>query len=199
MPSSNIQNTQGRVPMIERSEVTGDLAALYDKLLADRGIVPYMFKTVANVPQLALGFAAFLKPLFTEGDLEPWYKELIATRVASLNQSEYLIASHSILAGARGASPAQVRAIAEFEDGPFTEKEKAGFRYADKLHTSAHAIDDAAWAAIKEHFTDRELVELTAVAAAFEFFSRFICALEIPTTPRPKQPAESGEGDRQQR
>jgi uncharacterized peroxidase-related enzyme len=177
---------QGRVPMIERSQVTGELAALYDKLLADRGVVPNMFKTVANVPQLALGFAAFLKPLLTEGTLPPWYKELVATRVASLNQCPYLIASHGNLARTRGASPAQVGSLAEFESGPFTEKEKAGFRYADKLHTSAHAIDDQASSAIQQHFTAGELVELTAVAAAFEFFSRFVCALEIPATPPPK-------------
>jgi AhpD family alkylhydroperoxidase len=162
------------------------LAALYDKLLADRGVVPYMFKTVANVPPLALGFAAFLKPLFTEGSLQPWYKELVATRVASLNDCPYLIASHGNLARTRGASGAQVESLGEFEAGPFTEKEKAGFRYADKLHTSAHAIDDRDSTEIKKHFTDGELVELTAVAAAFEFFSRFVCALEIPTTPPPK-------------
>jgi uncharacterized peroxidase-related enzyme len=177
---------QGRVPMLEREQVAGELAALYDKLLTDRGVVPYMFKTVANVPPLALGFAAFLKPLFTEGDLQPWYKELLATRVASLHSCQYLIASHSTLARARGASPEQVASLAEFEAGPFTEKEKAGFRYADKLHTSAHAIDDAAFVAVKKHFSDGEIVELTAVAAAFEFFSRFVCALEIPVTPRPK-------------
>jgi uncharacterized peroxidase-related enzyme len=179
-------NTQGRVPMLEREQVTGELAALYDKLLADRGVVPYMFKTVANVPPLALGFAAFLKPLFTEGDLQPWYKELLATRVASLHQCQYLVASHGTLARARGASPAQVASVAAFEGGPFNEKEKAGFRYADKLHTSAQAIDDTAFAAVKQHFTDGEIVELTAVAAAFEFFSRFVCALEIPITPPPR-------------
>ena len=71
--------------MLERDQVTPELAVLYDKLLHERGIIPNMFKTVAHVPDLAMGFAAFLKPLMGSGALEAWYKELIATRMAYLN------------------------------------------------------------------------------------------------------------------
>ncbi|HSY72091.1 MAG TPA: carboxymuconolactone decarboxylase family protein [Alloacidobacterium sp.] len=176
----------GRIPMLEREQVEGDIAALYDKIYAERGVVPYMFKTVAHVPALALGFAAFLKPLMADGELAAWYKELVATRVASLNTCEYCISSHRYLAKLRGASAEQVDAIDSYESGPFAEKEKAGFRYADRLHTSTHAIDDAAYAAVKEHFSDNEIIELTAVAAAFEFFPRFVSALEVPVTPIPE-------------
>ena len=176
---------QGRIPMLERDQVEGEIAALYDKIYEERGIVPYMFKTVAHVPAVAMGFAAFLKGLMSDGELAAWYKELVAARVASLNTCEYCISSHRYLAGRRGASVEQVNTIDSYETGPFTEKEKAGFRYADKLHTSTHAIDDAAYAAVKQHFSDKEMIELTAVAAAFEFFPRFVSALEIPVTPIP--------------
>jgi uncharacterized peroxidase-related enzyme len=178
---------QGRVPMLEREDVEGDIAALYDKIYEERGIVPYMFKTVAHVPALALGFAALLRPLMSDGELAAWYKELVAAHVASLNTCEYCISSHRYLAKLRGASTEQVEAVDRYEDGPFTEKERAGFRYADKLHTSAHAIDDAAYAAVKRHFSDKEIIELTAIAAAFEFFPRFVSALEVPVTPIPEE------------
>ena len=98
---------QGRIPMLEREQVEGDIAALYDKIYEERGIVPYMFKTVAHVPALALGFAAFLKPLMLDGELAAWYKELVATRVASLNTCEYCFSSHRYLAKLRGASSQQ--------------------------------------------------------------------------------------------
>jgi uncharacterized peroxidase-related enzyme len=178
---------QGRIPMLEREQVDGDIAALYDKIYEERGIVPYMFKTVAHVPPLALGFAALLKPLMSDGELATWYKELVATRVASLNTCEYCISSHRYLAKLRGASSERIETIDSYEDGPFTEKEKAGFRYADKLHTSTHAIDDAAYTAVKQHFSDKEIIELTAIAAAFEFFPRFVSALEVPVTPIPEE------------
>jgi uncharacterized peroxidase-related enzyme len=159
--------------------------ALYDKLQADRGCVPNMFKALANVPSLALGIAALLNPLMGEGALVGWYKELIATRVASLNDCEYCVSAHRYLASQRGATQEQVESYDSFETGPFTEKEKAGFRYASLLHVSGHAIDEAAFAAISAHFNAEELIELTAVAAAFEFFPRFNSALHIPVTPLP--------------
>jgi uncharacterized peroxidase-related enzyme len=177
---------QCRIPMLEREQVEGEIAALYDKIYQERGVVPYMFKTVAHVPALALGFAAFLKPLMSDGELPAWYKELVATRVASLNTCEYCISSHRYLAKLRGASDAQIAAVESYETGPFTSKEKAGFRYADTLHTSAHAVDDTTYSAVKQHFSDKEIIELTAVAAAFEFFPRFVSALGIPVTPLPE-------------
>jgi uncharacterized peroxidase-related enzyme len=187
---------EARVPLLEREQVAPEAQALYDKLLADRGCVPNMFKVLGNVPALALGFAALLKPLMGEGALVGWYKELIATRVASLNQCDYCISAHRYLALQRGATPEQVASLGEthedsFERGPFSEKEKAGFRYAGLLHISGHAIDDAAFAAVSAHFNSEELIELTAVAAAFEFFPRFNTALRVPVTPLPEAEADA--------
>ena len=177
---------EARVPLLERAQVPDEVAALYDKLYVDRGVVPNMFKVLANVPPLVMGIAALLKPLMAEGALVGWYKELIATRVASLNQCEYCISAHRYLAAHRGATPEQVASYDSFETGPFSEKEKAGFRYAGLLHISGHAIDDAAFAAVCAHFNTQEIIELTAVAAAFEFFPRFNSALQIPVTPLPE-------------
>ena len=174
---------ESRVPLLEHDQVSAEIAAIYDKLEAERGRVPNMFKALANVPALAMGIAGFLKPLMNEGALPAWYKELIATRVASLNQCEYCISSHRHLARLRGATPAQIASYDSFETGPFTEKEKAGFRYATLLHESGHAVDAAAFAALSAHFNAHEIIELTFVAAAFEMFPRFNSALHIPVTP----------------
>src|SRR5579863_1051211 len=98
-----------RVHLAERKEVPVEVAILYDKLLADRGVVPNMFKVLlSNAPDLVLGIAAFLRGLMGEGALQGWYKELIATRVASLNDCEYCISAHRYLAEKRGARPGQV-------------------------------------------------------------------------------------------
>lgn len=182
-----VVSSQPRVPLAERNTVPVEVAILYDKLLADRGVVPNMFKALSNVPDLVLGIAAFLRGLMCEGALPGWYKELISTRVASLNDCEYCISAHRLLAARRGASAEQVAACDSYESGPFTEKEKAGFRYADLLHISGHAIDDESFAALRRHFSSQEIIELTAVAAAFEFFTRFNTALRIPVTPLPPE------------
>jgi uncharacterized peroxidase-related enzyme len=180
-------SAESRVPLAERNQVHVEVAILYDKLLADRGVIPNMFKALANVPDLVLGIAAFLRGLMGEGALPGWYKELVATRVASLNNCEYCVSAHRYLALKRGATPEQVAAYDAYETGPFTEKAKAGFRYADILHVSGHAVDDDAFAAVSEHYDSQEIIELTAVAAAFEFFTRMNTALHIPVTPLPHE------------
>ena len=78
-----------RIPMLERNQVPEEVGKLYDVLLEQRGVVPNMFKTVAHTPPLALGIAAFLKPLLGDGALSGWYKELVATRVAILQGCDY--------------------------------------------------------------------------------------------------------------
>src|SRR5438128_11538384 len=61
-----------------------------------------MFKTVANTPALALGFAGLSKPLLCDGALPRWYKELVATRMSVLQGSHYAVTAHSISARQKG-------------------------------------------------------------------------------------------------
>jgi alkylhydroperoxidase family enzyme len=84
-----MKDSRERIRMLEREEVSPEVGGIYDQLLAQRGVVPYMFKTLAHTPELALGVAAFLKPLMADGALAGWYKELVATRVALLNDCDY--------------------------------------------------------------------------------------------------------------
>ena len=90
MPS-NASETQvaGRIPMLEREQVSPEMQAVYDALLKQRGLVPNMFKTLAHTPSLALGIAGLLKALLSDGALPGWYKELIATRLSVLQNSRY--------------------------------------------------------------------------------------------------------------
>src|SRR5580704_1163228 len=102
-----------RIPLRERNmlaDAPPELAALYDALLKQRGVVPNMFKTVAHVPLLAIGFAALLKPVLSDGALPGWYKELVATRVSVLLKSSYAIAAHSLSAKQKGATEPQIEA-----------------------------------------------------------------------------------------
>ena len=174
-----------RIPMLERDQVAPEIGALYDALLQQRGVVPNMFKTVANIPALAQGIAAFLKPIVGDGALPGWYKELVAVRVCLLHEFEYGIKAHSLSAKQKGASDAQIEAVQDFESGPFSEQQKLGFRYADRLHRSPDEIDDEFFACVKRAYNDLQILELTALAAAFEFFPRLVGALRIPLTPAP--------------
>jgi alkylhydroperoxidase family enzyme len=87
------------------------------------------------------------------------------------------------LAKRKGATEEQVEAVRDPGRGPFTGREKLGFHAADRLHRSACEIDDEFYALLKRTFSNPEIIELVATAAAWEFFTRFVDALRIPTTP----------------
>lgn len=177
---------KNRIPLLERDQVTPELAAVYDALLKQRGVVPNMFKTVAHVPALATAFAGLLKALLSDGALPGWYKELIATRMSALNGSEYAVKAHAISAKQKGASDDQIAATrADVETGPFTPAEKLGFRCAEKLHKSGLDLHDELYTEIKAAYSDPQIVELVAAASVFEFFPRFVDGLRIPLTPSP--------------
>ena len=174
-----------RIALLERDAVAPDTAALYDALLAQRGVVPNMFKALAYAPGIAQGVAGFLRALLSDGALTGWYKELIAVRVSTLLDCEYAITAHNASARKKGATDAQIAGVAEFERGPYSAKEKLGFRLTDRLHRGPRNVDDAFYAELKTAFSDNEVVELFLTAAAFEMFPRFIDGLHIPITPLP--------------
>jgi AhpD family alkylhydroperoxidase len=172
------------IPLLERDQVSAELANVYDALLKQRGVVPNMFKTLAHTPGLALGVAGFLKSLLGDSALPGWYKELIALRLSALLGSEYAVEGHSLSARQKGASEAQiVAARGDFESGPFSETEKLGFRCAERLRRSARELDDEFYARLKSAYTDPQIVELIATAASFELFPRLVDGLRIPITP----------------
>jgi uncharacterized peroxidase-related enzyme len=173
-----------RIPLLDRDQVTPEVGNVYDALLKTRGVVPNMFKTLARTPALALATAGYLKALLGDGALAGSYKELIATRLSVLLGSEYAIKAHALSARQKGASDAQIAAArGDYENGPFTDAEKLGFRAAERLHRSAAEITDDFFATLQQHFTDAQIIELIATAAAFELFPRFVDALRIPITP----------------
>jgi alkylhydroperoxidase family enzyme len=87
------------------------------------------------------------------------------------------------LARQKGATSEQAEAIRDPERGPFTAREKLGFRTAERLHRSPYELGDEFYALLKRDFSNPEIIELLATASAWEFFTRLVDALRIPTTP----------------
>jgi len=180
--------TSPRIPLLEREQVSSEVAAVYDALLKQRGVVPNMFKTLAHTPALAIAMAGFLKALLGDSALPGWYKELVAIRISVIHDSEYAVSAHSLSAKQKGATETQISAVkGDFEHGPFSEAEKLGFRCAERLHRSSEEIDDRFFAQLRSVYGDAQLVELFATASTFELFPRFIGALCIPTTLIPQE------------
>ena len=178
-------SAEARVRLLERDAVAPETAAIYDALLAARGVVPNMFKVLAHTPAIAPAVAGFLKPLLADGALRGWYKGLVAVRVSQHHESAYAVRAHGISARQKGATEEQIARVSDFENGPYSAKEKLGFRLADTLHEGAATVSDEFFSELRKDFSEPELVELFLTAAAFEMFPRFVDGLRVPITPAP--------------
>src|SRR4051794_5553401 len=101
-------SAKSRIPLLDRDAAGPEAAAIYDALLAQRGVVPNMFKVLSYSPAIAQGVAGFLKPLLSDGALTGWYKELVAVRISQLLNSEYAITAHKASARKKGATESQI-------------------------------------------------------------------------------------------
>lgn len=65
-----------RISRLDRSEVTPEIAALYDKVFAQRGNVPNMFRAMAHRPEIFSTMQAHFAAVLSTGTVPARLKEL---------------------------------------------------------------------------------------------------------------------------
>ena len=65
------------------------------------------------------------------------------------------------------------------ESGLFSEAERLALDYAERVTITDRSVDDAFFAKLKEHYSDAQLVELTAAIALENFRSKFNPSLGV--------------------
>jgi uncharacterized peroxidase-related enzyme len=178
-----------RLSRLDRSKVTPEIAALYDKAYAHRGNVPNMFRVMAHRPEIFATMQAHFGAVLNTGTVSTKLKELIIVRTSQINVTPYCLASHTILARNLGWSDDQ---LAHLEDWPqrddFSPAEKAALRLAETVTRDAHAVSDEQFAELRGFYSEGEIVELLCAIGLFNYFNRFNNALQM----EPTKPGEGG-------
>ncbi len=78
-----------RISRLDRSQVEGTTATIFDHYLKERGNIPNMFRTTAHRPEIMKTMTAHFGAVMNAGTVEKKLKEMIAVRVSYLNQCEY--------------------------------------------------------------------------------------------------------------
>lgn len=74
----------------------------------------------------------------------------------------------------KGIDEAKLAAIATFEHSPlFTDAERAALRLAEAMCERTVEVSDEVFEAVRKHFSDREIVELSAQIALENMRARF--------------------------
>lgn len=107
-------------------------------------------------------------------------REIALLRVGVLTRARYQSFQHRKIALEKaGMTLAEVDAVADWRDSShFTVKERAALAYTDAM-TEQVQVPDIVFEALRAHFSESEIVELTANIAGYNMVARFMEALEL--------------------
>jgi alkylhydroperoxidase family enzyme len=78
-----------RISRLDRSQVSEEVAHIFDHFMKVRGNVPNMFRTVAHRPEILSTMIAHFRAIMETGTVEAKLKELVITRTSQINRCEY--------------------------------------------------------------------------------------------------------------
>jgi 4-carboxymuconolactone decarboxylase len=163
-----------RVVLRTARRKTGQLAGRH----TDKMIEP--LEVFAHAPRLLLGYGMMELANEEVGRVEPRLKELAQLKAATLSHCEYCIDIGSSIARRSGLSDEQLLALPSYRDSNlFSDLEKLVLDYASGISATPVDVSDELFAALREHFDEAQLVELTSVIALENFRGRFNLALGI--------------------
>ena len=155
--------------------------APFDQYSAAFGVdAPMRHQIYALSPGIAKKFLEVGQALRDEHTLAPRLIELVRLRMAFHNQCRSCMAARYDYAVQDGLSEELVCSLEKpHEADDLTDPERAALTYADLMATNHLAINDDTFAALKEHFTDAEIMELCFNVAFFVGIGRMTMALDI--------------------
>src|SRR5688572_22695105 len=128
----------------------------------------HLARSLAAVPRSARWVLPAFAAAFHGADvstLEPKVRTLALLRVASVDRAPYWREQHEAGAAAVGVSADEIALVTsdEWETAPaFTDRERAAILWADRVARRLARRDASAYRVVREHLSERELVELTA-------------------------------------
>ena len=163
-----------RVVLRTARRKTGQLAGRH----TDKMIEP--LEVFAHSPRLLLGYGMMELANEKARRVEHRLKELAQLKAATLSHCEYCIDIGSSIARRSGLSDEQLLALPCYRDSAlFSDLEKLVLDYASGISVTPVDVSDELFAALREHFDEAQLVELTSVIALENFRGRFNLALGI--------------------
>ena len=166
-------------------------AELLEQIRARRGAAGLLNldRILLHSPPVAAGWNVFIGNLRRDLLLQPKLRELAICTVAILNGAEYELEHHAPVWIESGARPEQVAALQHIgadpqEPNPFDAAERAVIRLTFEMTRLIKVSEATLKRARAALGSDRELVELISVIAAYNMVSRFLVAagVEIENT-----------------
>jgi alkylhydroperoxidase family enzyme len=175
-----------RVKMIKPEEADAETRKVYDGVVAQWGRISNFSQVLAHQPAALAGWMLPNESIrLNNVKSDPAYvriQQLVIIKTSALNQSAYCM-SHNVPLGKKlGLTEAQITAAqgGDYMTSPdLDDRQKAAIRWADVVTQMRARDDDAAFAAMKEHFSEKQIVELTVFCGMWNYSNRLCEALHV--------------------
>jgi AhpD family alkylhydroperoxidase len=110
--------------------------------------------------------------------LEAPLAELVRLRASQINGCAYCVDMHAHDAARRGESARRLAALVVWREAPFfSARERAALAWTEALTLVASTqVPDDVWHAVREHFSEAEIVDLSLLVATINSWNRLALA-----------------------
>jgi alkylhydroperoxidase family enzyme len=169
-----------RLPLIDPETTSGDIRASFDRMPVRLNIFRMMAHAEANmIPAMRLGNSILHKQ-----KLSAVNRELLILQTAQLEGGAYEWRQHVPIALGVGVTQAQIDAVerADYDDAALDEAERALLKFGREVVEKVR-VGDAAFAGIRKHFSDQEIVEAIIALGFYMMMARLTEATETNLDP----------------
>ncbi len=165
-----------RYPVPELSDLPDDLRTRILEVQQKAGFVPNVFLALAHRPAEWRAFMAYHDALLLKdtGGLSKGEREMIIVATSAANQCLYCVVAHGAILRIYEKKPLVADQVAvNHRKADITPRQKAMLDFAMKVCTASHTVDDADFAALREHgFSDEDAWDIGAITAFFGLSNR---------------------------
>lgn len=123
-------------------------------------------------------------------ELEHTLIELIKIRASQINGCAYCLDMHTKDARAAGETEQRIYTLSAWRETPFfTDRERAALAWTEALtELPDNDVSDELFSKVRQHFSEKELVDLTMAVVLINGWNRFAIAFRnIPGSYQPKK------------
>ncbi|CAA9310187.1 MAG: 4-carboxymuconolactone decarboxylase domain/alkylhydroperoxidase AhpD family core domain protein [uncultured Gemmatimonadetes bacterium] len=136
----------------------------------------------AKVSPGAIHVMRALETHVRKSGLEHSLVELVKLRASQINGCAYCVDMHTKDARASGETEQRLYATSVWREAPFfSERERAALAWTEALTlVNEEGVEDELFESVSEHFSEKELVDLTIAAVAINGWNRIAIAFRPP-------------------
>lgn len=164
---------------IPPAEAQGPVREMYERIEKQQGMIPNWAHVFSLRPGVQQQWAAFLGSIRSNMSVRGY--ELATLAAARALGSTYCSVAHGSVLAEKVFDPAAVTAIMrDSREAPLEAGERAMMAFVDKMVRNADQVTAADVESLRSHgYTDEEIFDITAAAAARCFFSKLLDALGV--------------------